>query len=328
MVNEELDGLFNKEGSPQIQKPLVVFEIANNHNGDVNHGLKIIHEIDSVCKEFKNDFIFAFKFQYRDIDSFIHPDFKNRKDISMARKIELSRGEVTIVDNFDYLWLGDYKWSFSGGYAVRVLSVKLGEVESCYNTKTVYMHKEIMKFYGLIGEKGDHKNRNKLDNRKENLRPSTNQQNCWNNTKPKGNHSSKYKGVDWYSNKEKWRSRIGGTKLLGYYENEVDAALAYDVAALYYRGEFASLNFPKEIRKDHLKVGGINIDNWKEYKKIKTCIYDGIVKDMRYKNKFYAKVCYNGRTEHLGTFNNALRAAFFRERYIKENGLNCRLNFA
>jgi len=46
----------------------------------------------------------------------------------MARKIRLSRGKVAIVDNFDYLWLGDYKWSFVGGYAVRVLFIRRGGI--------------------------------------------------------------------------------------------------------------------------------------------------------------------------------------------------------
>ena len=53
--------------------------MANNHMGDVNHGLKIIRELATIKENF--DFNFAFKFQFRDLDSFIHPSFKNRKDL-------------------------------------------------------------------------------------------------------------------------------------------------------------------------------------------------------------------------------------------------------
>jgi len=57
--------LFNK---------LFIFELANNHNGDLQHGIDIIREISKVAKRY--DFKFGFKLQYRDLDTFIHPDFK------------------------------------------------------------------------------------------------------------------------------------------------------------------------------------------------------------------------------------------------------------
>ncbi|MDA8078181.1 MAG: N-acetylneuraminate synthase family protein [Nitrospiraceae bacterium] len=68
---------------------LFVFEMANNHMGDVEHGLRIIREIASACKGF--DFTFAFKFQYRDIDTFIHPDFRDRKDVKYVKRFMETR---------------------------------------------------------------------------------------------------------------------------------------------------------------------------------------------------------------------------------------------
>ncbi|BBE30615.1 hypothetical protein OSSY52_07560 [Tepiditoga spiralis] len=59
-----------------FEKPLFVFEMANNHQGSVEHGKRIIHKIKKVIKEFEDVFNFAFKFQYRDLDTFIHPDHK------------------------------------------------------------------------------------------------------------------------------------------------------------------------------------------------------------------------------------------------------------
>lgn len=65
-------------------KPLFIFEIANNHMGSVNHGLKIVREFHQVARQF--DFNFAFKFQFRDIETFIHPDYKKRMDIKYVKR--------------------------------------------------------------------------------------------------------------------------------------------------------------------------------------------------------------------------------------------------
>jgi len=65
-------------------KPLFIFEMANNHQGSVEHGLRIIREIYKVSKKF--DFNFGFKLQYRDIDTFIHSDFRKRFDIKYVKR--------------------------------------------------------------------------------------------------------------------------------------------------------------------------------------------------------------------------------------------------
>ncbi len=65
--------------------PLIVLEVANNHQGDVEHGLKIIQEFSSISKNFSNDFNFAIKFQYRDLDTFIHKDYID-SDIKYVRR--------------------------------------------------------------------------------------------------------------------------------------------------------------------------------------------------------------------------------------------------
>ncbi|MBI5191905.1 MAG: N-acetylneuraminate synthase family protein [Nitrospirae bacterium] len=68
---------------------LFIFEMANNHNGDVEHGLKIIRRMYDVCKKY--NFKFAFKFQYRDIDTFIHPDYRNRTDVKYVKRFQETR---------------------------------------------------------------------------------------------------------------------------------------------------------------------------------------------------------------------------------------------
>lgn len=92
------------------------------------------------------------------------------------------------------------------------------------------------------GKQTDHINRNKLDNRKVNLRICTNSENGRNKGTRKGSLSG-YKGVS--KHRDKWQARIrlnGEQTYLGIFENIIDAALAYNKAAIIVHGEFACLN--------------------------------------------------------------------------------------
>lgn len=72
-------------------KPLFILEMANNHQGSVEHGIKIIREMKNVCKEFEDIFNFAVKFQYRNLDTFIRPDYKDRMDIKNVKRFNDTR---------------------------------------------------------------------------------------------------------------------------------------------------------------------------------------------------------------------------------------------
>jgi len=72
---------------------LFILELANNHMGDVDHGLAVIRAFAAVCKKYP--FRFAFKFQYRNLDTFIHPEYKGRKDIKYVARFEETRLEET-----------------------------------------------------------------------------------------------------------------------------------------------------------------------------------------------------------------------------------------
>jgi len=74
-----------------MTKPLFIFEMANNHMGDTSHGIAIIKAIGEVCRDFKDDFDFAFKLQYRDLDTFIHASFKGRNDVKYVKRFEETR---------------------------------------------------------------------------------------------------------------------------------------------------------------------------------------------------------------------------------------------
>jgi sialic acid synthase SpsE/quercetin dioxygenase-like cupin family protein len=78
--------------------PLFVFEMANNHMGDLAHGLRIIDECAKVSEKFNYDF--AFKLQYRELDTFIHPSFQARMDMRMVKRFmetRLSRQDTSTL---------------------------------------------------------------------------------------------------------------------------------------------------------------------------------------------------------------------------------------
>lgn len=72
-----------------FNEPLFVLEMANNHMGSVPHGIKMIEEFGKLTKKFP--FRFAFKFQFRDFDTFIHPDFKDRMDLKYIKRFSETR---------------------------------------------------------------------------------------------------------------------------------------------------------------------------------------------------------------------------------------------
>lgn len=73
--------------------------MANNHMGDMAHGFKVISDFGAVCRKFP-EFKFAFKLQYRELDTFIHPSMRGRDDIKYIKRF--SETKLT-RENFDQL---------------------------------------------------------------------------------------------------------------------------------------------------------------------------------------------------------------------------------
>ena len=71
--------------------PFFIFEMANNHMGSLEHGLRIVHEMHRVRKQYP--FAFGFKFQYRQMDTFIHPDYRERFEYKYVKRFTQSRIE-------------------------------------------------------------------------------------------------------------------------------------------------------------------------------------------------------------------------------------------
>ena len=151
--------------------------------------------------------------------------------------IALTQGKYAIVDKDDYEKLSKLKWHAHyryGWYA------RTGICTADGKRTTAFMHRQLLSTDADI----DHQNRNGLDNRRRNLRPCNKTQNMANRPKRAGT-SSRFKGVFWWKRDKNWRARIqcnGHVENLGYYESEVNAALAYNYAARQYFGEFACLN--------------------------------------------------------------------------------------
>ena len=82
----------------KIPADLYTLEMANNHMGDLDHGLHIIKTFGEICKKYP--FSFAFKLQYRELDSFIHPDMKGRDDVPYVKRFSetrLTRSDLDIL---------------------------------------------------------------------------------------------------------------------------------------------------------------------------------------------------------------------------------------
>ena len=108
--------------------------------------------------------------------------------------------------------------------------------------RNVKVHRYVMGFPDLCV---DHKNRNKLDCRRSNLRLCTRKENSYNKGKQKGTFTSRYKGVFYHKHSRRWKAGIrheGKQYHLGTFKTEREAALAYNNGAIIYHKLFACLN--------------------------------------------------------------------------------------
>ena len=121
----------------------------------------------------------------------------------MQQKIELTQGKFALVDDVDFVWLSQFKWVFNNGYAV--ISKYAGGGSKNPKRITIYMHRLINKT--PEGFETDHVNRNKLDNRRINLRMASKSLNSINRGLRKDNTSG-HKGVGWEKKRKKWYAAI------------------------------------------------------------------------------------------------------------------------
>lgn len=156
----------------------------------------------------------------------------------MTKRIPLhgkyGKGKFALVDDADFEWLNQYRWRLP-----RAREWK-GEVYAVAWVKSEYtlMHRLIMcPPNGLVV---DHINHNPLDNRRENLRLATPEQNAQNRRPDKAAYS-KYKGVSFHKATGLWQPQVGGDSL-GLFATQWEAAKAYNEEAKRRYGRFAYLN--------------------------------------------------------------------------------------
>jgi hypothetical protein len=154
------------------------------------------------------------------------------------KEIQLTQGKVAQVDDEDYEWLNQWKWTYKKslhtGYAYRHGPRPV--------MKTIRMHRFILQASENI--EVDHIDCNGLNNQRNNLRICNRSENLC-NQRCRIDNTSGYKGVSWNKHFQKWEAYIiknGIKKFLGLFSVREEAAQAYNLAAIIYHGRFARQN--------------------------------------------------------------------------------------
>jgi len=161
------------------------------------------------------------------------------------KKMELSQNKMALVDDMDYEWLSQWKWSYKKGrhtgYAVRCNSKDENK------TSTVYMHREIaLRTFGEINDNlVDHLDGNGINNQRCNLRITSLSNNNQNRT------IKNHLGICFHERAGKWQAKISKDNKayhLGLFDSEKEALRAYDEKARELYGFHAKTNFNTTLK--------------------------------------------------------------------------------
>lgn len=159
------------------------------------------------------------------------------------KEIPLTQGKFALVDDEDFEFLSQWKWQAVKKDNDKFYAARAVWIPEMKGSIRIYMHRVLLGIPGINIE-GDHADGNEMNNQKYNLRIATSSQNKANRPS-QINASSKYLGVSWIRKRKKWQAQICKNRthcFIGYFENEADAAKAYNKKALELHGEFAKLN--------------------------------------------------------------------------------------
>lgn len=230
------------------------------------------------------------------------------KQIPLTGK--LGKNKFALVDDVDYPELSKYRWFLlRSGYVVRKTPGRKG--------RCIYMHRQILQ--APTGVSVDHRNGDKSDNRRCNLRFATAQQNNRNSHARRGS-TSRFKGVDWQDGHWRARIQVDGRQInLGSFHTQREAAIAYNNAAMQYFGEFALLNsILDEPDPDDKPV---------QKPPPKRSRFRGVSWDYR-RQRWMAKTKASGRFINIGRFTDEVEAAKAYDRVARlYHGDKAHLNF-
>lgn len=221
------------------------------------------------------------------------------------------KDKVALVDAEYFNIVNKYRWYLKHGYAYTSVYIK-GSKKGDKRSKCFTMHRLLM---GLPDYQVDHINRNRLDNRKNNLRLATHSQNCQNSIRKKS--KTGYIGVRQESNNV-YVARVwvnNEQRIIGYYRTAIEAAYARDQAAIGLHGEFAVLNFSQEEIAEYTPVK-LNKRNVGEI--TSATIGVSFARTQRRCNKWRA-IC---KKIHLGWFYTEDDAIIAITKYKYENNIN------
>jgi hypothetical protein len=126
-----------------------------------------------------------------------------------------------VIDAADADWASQWKWSLQDGYAVRGAHI-------AGHFRTFRLHRELLGLVHGDGVEGDHRDRDKMNCRRANLRPATKPLNAQNVPSYRG-ATSAYRGVYWSKGHGKWGAHVrikGKGHHLGFFDSEQTAAEA------------------------------------------------------------------------------------------------------
>lgn len=154
-----------------------------------------------------------------------------------TQQIPLTGGKFAKVDSIDYEFLMQKNWHISSGRTHRVIRSGGTRISmGCLILQRKFNQDDLGRANYIDGDL--------LNNCRDNLRPATASQSAM-TRKPRKGVSSKFKGVSWATRQKRWKAYIqegSKNKYLGSFTDEIEAAEAYNKAALELFGEFARIN--------------------------------------------------------------------------------------
>jgi len=245
--------------------------------------------------------------------------FDNRKgNISYTANNFIIRGDVAemtfhnkleaaLVDTSLIEEIKKYSWSIgTRGYVMRM------EYENGLYKKVILLHRIIVEPPDNM--EVDHKDNNRLNNLKSNLRICTGSENGRNKKKYNNNSSSVYKGASWSTRDKNWVCvlSVGKKKFIniGSFNNEIACAHAYNFYAHYYHEEFASVN-------ENLPPS----DSWflERVKGKRVSVFKGVSYQSK-SNKWISSIFNKGKLKYLKKYDYEIEAALrYNEEAIKMN---------